>query len=126
SDPHFNTKGQKWLRGYQVTDEDGDAIFITIYPGWYSGRTIHIHFKIRTKPASDQSYEFTSQLFFPEDLSDMVQAQEPYVSKGHRDTLNTDDSIFQGSDGLLTLDPVKVKEDDEGYTATFGIGLDLS
>ena len=126
-DPGFDTSGQKWLRGYQVTDQYGVAEFITIYPGWYSGRTVHIHFKIRTDPESDQGYEFTSQLFFPEDLTDEVQAQAPYASKGYRNTLNVNDSIFQGSDGLLTLEPVAFEEDEEsGYKATFGIGLDLS
>jgi protocatechuate 3,4-dioxygenase beta subunit len=123
SDPGFDTSGEKWLRGYQVTDDMGVAEFTTIYPGWYSGRTVHIHFKIRTDPDSDTGYEFTSQLFFDEELTDEVHAQEPYASKGYRDTLNADDNIFQGSEGLLTLEVV---EDEDGYIATFGIGLDLS
>jgi protocatechuate 3,4-dioxygenase beta subunit len=123
SDPGFDTSDQKWLRGYQITDESGVAEFITIYPGWYSGRTVHIHFKIRTDPDSEEGYEFTSQFFFDEALTDEVYLQEPYAEKGERDTLNETDSIFQGSEGLLTLDVV---EDEEGYTATFGIGLDLS
>jgi protocatechuate 3,4-dioxygenase beta subunit len=53
SDPGFDTSEQKWLRGYQITDEMGLAEFMSIYPGWYSGRTTHIHFKIRTDPESD-------------------------------------------------------------------------
>ncbi|MBZ0299090.1 MAG: intradiol ring-cleavage dioxygenase [Anaerolineae bacterium] len=124
-DPGFDTSGQTWLRGYQVTDESGTAEFMTIYPGWYSGRTVHIHFKIRTDPESEAGYEFTSQLFFPEDVTDLVHAQPPYASKGYRNTLNASDSIFRGSDGLLTLDVVEV-EADAGYEAVFGIGLDLS
>jgi protocatechuate 3,4-dioxygenase beta subunit len=127
SDPGFDTSDQQWLRGYQLTDDRGAAEFTTIYPGWYSGRTVHIHFKIRTDPDSDTGYEFTSQLFFPEDLTDEVQSKEPYASKGYRDTLNVDDNIFQGSDGLLTLELEKFEEDGEtGYQAIFGIGLDLS
>lgn len=125
-DPGFSTEGQKWLRGYQVTDEMGMAEFITIYPGWYSGRTTHIHFKIRTDPESDTGYEFTSQLFFDEDLTDIVHAQEPYAAKGYRDTLNEDDSIFQESEGLLTLDAIENPDEEEGgYVANFYIGLDL-
>jgi protocatechuate 3,4-dioxygenase beta subunit len=123
TDRSFDTSGQQWLRGYQITDENGVAEFTTIYPGWYPGRTVHIHFKIRTDPDSDQGYEFTSQLFFPEDITDLVYAQEPYASKGKRDTLNRDDNIFRGSDDLLTLDPV---EQEDGYMAAFAIGLDLS
>jgi protocatechuate 3,4-dioxygenase beta subunit len=127
SDPGFDTSDQKWLRGYQLTDEYGAAEFITIYPGWYSGRTVHIHFKIRTDPDSDEGYEFTSQLFFDETLTDQIHDLEPYASKGHRDTLNEDDNIFQSSEGLLTLEVVENEDEAEGgYTATFAIGLDLS
>ena len=104
TDRSFDTTGQKWLRGYQLTDETGMAEFITIYPGWYSGRAVHIHFKIRTDPESDSGYEFTSQFFFDEELTDVVQAEEPYASKGYRTLLNEGDNIFQGSDGLLTLE----------------------
>jgi protocatechuate 3,4-dioxygenase beta subunit len=46
SDPGFNTKGQNWLRGAQVTDANGKATFTTIYPGWYSGRAVHVHFNL--------------------------------------------------------------------------------
>jgi protocatechuate 3,4-dioxygenase beta subunit len=124
NDPRFQTEGEKWLRGYQITDKVGAAKFVTIYPGWYSGRTVHIHFKIRTDPAADTGYEFTSQLFFDEAISNKVFNKPPYASKGRQDTTNATDGIFQGSDGLLTLD---VKEELDGnYTGTFGIGLDLS
>ncbi len=127
SDPGFNTSSENWLRGYQVTDEDGLAEFITVYPGWYSGRTTHIHFKMRTDPESDAGYEFTSQLFFDEALTDIVHAQSPYAEKGYRDTLNEDDNIFQGSEGLLTLDVVENPDEEEGgYIANFYIGLDLN
>ncbi|MCC6568382.1 MAG: twin-arginine translocation signal domain-containing protein, partial [Anaerolineales bacterium] len=54
TDRTFNTVGQKFLRGYQLTDTTGKAQFITIYPGWYSGRTVHIHFMIRTIGADGQ------------------------------------------------------------------------
>ncbi|MEZ4671157.1 MAG: intradiol ring-cleavage dioxygenase [Anaerolineae bacterium] len=129
TDRSFDTTGQKWLRGYQVTDEYGVAEFITIYPGWYSGRTVHIHFKIRTDPESDSGYEFTSQFFFDEELTDKVQSQAPYSSKGYRDTLNANDGIFQGSEDLLTLELTEYEDEDsseKGYTTTFNIGLDLS
>ena len=67
-DPRFDTIGQNFLRGYQVTDAKGTATFMTIYPGWYPGRAVHIHFKIRTTPAAAKGYEFTSQVYFDEVL----------------------------------------------------------
>jgi protocatechuate 3,4-dioxygenase beta subunit len=125
----FNTVGQTFLRGYQITDSNGSARFTTIYPGWYPGRTVHIHFKIRT-PASavlaDRSsdvYEFTSQLFFDDTLSDRVFAQAPYAAKGQRDMKNADDGIYReaGSQLVLAVAPANA-----GYTSTFDIGLDLA
>jgi protocatechuate 3,4-dioxygenase beta subunit len=123
----FNTVGQKFLRGYQVTDQSGMAKFLTIYPGWYQGRAVHIHFMIRT-PAqaalADQSaYEFTSQLFFDESVTDRVHAQQPYAAKGQRTLKNEGDGIFRrGGDSLL----LKFASADNSYDTTFDIGLDLS
>lgn len=119
TDRSFNTVSENWLRGYQVTDGGGTATFQTIYPGWYPGRTVHIHFKVRTDPDSAQGYEFTSQLFFDDALSDVVLAQPPYNVTGRR-TLNSDDRIY--SDLLL----LAVTPAEGGYAATFDLGLDLS
>jgi protocatechuate 3,4-dioxygenase beta subunit len=119
----FDTTGQRFLRGYQRTDNAGVARFTTVYPGWYRGRTVHIHFKIRTESAPNQTYEFTSQLFFPESVTDQVHAQEPYTSKGQRDLKNAQDGIYRQAGDTLLLAPTKTAE---GYAATFDVGLDLS
>lgn len=124
TDPGFDTSDENWLRGYQLTDEYGAAEFTTVYPGWYQGRAVHIHFKIRTEPENESGYEFTSQFFFDEAITDIVHAEEPYASKGYRTLLNEGDGIYQGSEGLLTLETVE--DEDGGYTAVFNIGLDLS
>jgi protocatechuate 3,4-dioxygenase beta subunit len=118
SDPGFDTKGQKFLRGYQLTDANGRAEFLTIYPGWYSGRTVHIHFKI-AHGTPGQAAAFTSQLFFDDALSDQVFSQPPYASRGPRDTLNGRDGIF--NDQLV----LKAIPANAGYAATFSIGLDM-
>ncbi|HLA45151.1 MAG TPA: intradiol ring-cleavage dioxygenase [Aggregatilineales bacterium] len=129
TDPGFDTSEQYWLRGYQVTDKDGVAEFITIYPGWYSGRAVHIHFKIRTDPAAEAGYEFTSQLFFPEETNDLIHAQQPYASKGYRNVLNKNDGIYRQSGDMLLLNVVEdeeAEEGEEGYVAIFDIALDTS
>jgi protocatechuate 3,4-dioxygenase beta subunit len=123
NDPSGSTVGQRFLRGYQVTDADGMARFTTIYPGWYSGRAVHIHFKIRTDAGADAGLEFTSQLFFDDGLSAQVYARDPYASKGSPDTPNADDGIYNQSGGqtLLTL-----VEDGDGYAGTFEIGIQIA
>lgn len=122
SDPSFNTVGQMFLRGYQVTDANGAAQFTTIYPGWYQGRTVHIHFKIRAVVAG-QSYEFTSQLYFDDALTDQVHAQQPYASKGQRTLRNDGDGIFQGGGDQLLLALTALGQ---GYATTFDIGLQIN
>jgi protocatechuate 3,4-dioxygenase beta subunit len=115
TDRSFDTKGQKWLRGSQVTDAGGKATFTTIYPGWYPGRAVHIHYKIYP----DTSQVFTSQLFFDDTLSQQVFTQAPYASKGSTpDTLNSTDNIYQD---LMLLAATKT---DQGYAATFDIGVE--
>jgi protocatechuate 3,4-dioxygenase beta subunit len=119
-DPRFNTVGQQFLRGYQVTDESGAAEFTTIYPGWYQGRAVHIHFKLRTDPDSAAGSEFTSQWFFDESITDLVHAQEPYAGKGYRTLKNDGDGIFRqaGESMILQLTP-----EGDGYLATFTVGM---
>jgi protocatechuate 3,4-dioxygenase beta subunit len=86
--------GRRFLRGYQITDADGVARFTTIYPGWYPGRSVHIHFKLRLFAGANASYEFTSQFFFNESLTTTVHALSPYAVRGTRNTLNTADGIY--------------------------------
>ena len=118
----FNTVGQRLLRGYQVTDAAGVARFKTIYPGWYPGRAVHVHFKIRTDPAAARGSEFTSQLYFADALTDRVHVRAPYASKGQRRGRNADDRIFPDGGDQLLLAPKAVGA---GYAATFAIGLEL-
>jgi protocatechuate 3,4-dioxygenase beta subunit len=121
SDPSFNTSGKKFLRGYQVTGTDGVARFTTIYPGWYQGRAVHIHFKIRSAASAASAYEFTSQLFFDDSLTDQVHATERYASKGQRTLRNSGDGIYNGGGSQLVLD---VTGTADGYAATFNTALD--
>ena len=121
-DTGVDTVEQTWLRGFQRTGADGIARFTTVYPGWYPGRAVHIHFKVRTGVTADD-YEFTSQLYFDDALSDRVFENTAYVRNSFRDTLNANDFIFVGGGNSLLLEPTETAA---GYAANFDIGLDLS
>ena len=116
----FNTVGKRFLRGYQMSDAAGTVRFTTIYPGWYPGRAVHIHFKVRTNPAGARGLEFTSQLYFDESLTDVVHAQAPYRTKGRRTTSNRSDRFYRSGGDRLTL---QLAPGNAGYTGTFEIGL---
>jgi protocatechuate 3,4-dioxygenase beta subunit len=118
-----NTVGHNYLRGYQVTNSGGLVNFTTILPGWYTGRTVHIHLKIRTTGTDGNSYEFTSQLFFTEALKAAYLATEPYSAKGMPDTTNATDNIYGTVGDQMLLTPTK---NGDGYKAILRIGLDLS
>jgi protocatechuate 3,4-dioxygenase beta subunit len=92
------TDEETYLRGAQVTNDRGVVEFRTVYPGWYRGRTVHIHVKVHL----DRSTLLTSQLFFDEDVTSAVYSAQPYASHSGRDTFNDDDVIFDSS-LLLTL-----------------------
>jgi protocatechuate 3,4-dioxygenase beta subunit len=116
---YFDTAGQKFLRGYQVTDSSGIAHFRTIYPGWYQGRTVHLHFKVRSR-AGGRNLEFTSQLYFDDALTDRVMATVPYSAKTGTRVTNDRDGIFrQGGRQLI----MAVAEQADGYKGTFDIGM---
>ena len=118
----FNTVGQKFLRGVQTTNAKGVALFTTIYPGWYPGRTVHIHFKVRTKTAGG-AYEFTSQWYFDEALNERILADPRYAKPGRRDRTNATDSLYRNGGDQLLLAPTTTAD---GLAASYTIGLDLA
>ena len=117
SDLGFNTKGQKFLRGYQVTDAQRPGALHTIYPGWYQGRATHIHFKIRT----ERRLRVHVAVFFDDALSDTVHAQGAVRREGRSGRPPEQRrQHLPRRNGLLTLD---VAEAGDGYAATFDIGI---
>jgi protocatechuate 3,4-dioxygenase beta subunit len=121
-DPHTSTAGKKFLRGYQVTGQDGVVRFTTIYPGWYPGRAVHIHFKVRINPNAAQAHEFTSQLYFDDAVTDRVHTRAPYVERGRRRVRNERDGLFRdGGDQLM----LRLAESAQGYAGSFNIGLQM-
>lgn len=95
-----SSQPRNFLRGWQATNRQGTVYFYTVYPGWYQGRAVHIHVKIRTFNGPNQTYEFTSQFFFDESLTDQVYQADPYKSRGERDTRNPTDGIYSGASSL--------------------------
>ena len=112
---------ENFLRGYQVTGSGGTVRFITVYPGWYPGRAVHIHFKVRTRASGNKGSEFTSQLYFDDGITDIVHANGIYRRRGRRDVLNTEDGLFRHDDGASLL--IKPTKTTDGYAANFDIGL---
>ena len=108
------TRGENYLRGYQLTDSTGAAHFTTIYPGWYRGRTPHIHFKVR-----GERFEFTSQWYFDDAISDAVFAAAPYNRRGTRTRRNGGDYLFDRR-MLLALNR---NELGPGYLGAASIGV---
>ena len=122
-DGRFDSRGKKFLRGYQQTNANGNAEFLTIYPGWYEGRAVHIHFKIRSAAQGGRAQEFTSQLYFDESVNDQIFKQAPYNSKRGRRMMNDTDFLFRRGGKELLVIPAKTSQ---GYTAKFDIGLQSS
>jgi protocatechuate 3,4-dioxygenase beta subunit len=102
-------RGQTFLRGVQRTDAAGMVEFRTIYPGWYPGRTVHIHVMVHI-----DERVLTSQLYFPDETSEAVLARKPYAARPNRDTTNEADEIFNtgGAPAVLDIDPTA-----DGYRA---------
>jgi protocatechuate 3,4-dioxygenase beta subunit len=120
---YFDTTGKKFLRGYQITDKHGVAKFTTIYPGWYPQRTPHIHYKICSPESAKPPYEFVGQMYFDEGISDRVYAKAPYNGRGKRNVSNVTDRIYNSDGGRQSMLSVTPQED--GYTGTFDVALDL-
>jgi len=108
-----------FMRGIQRTDANGLAVFKTVYPGWYNGRTVHIHVKVHL----GGNVVHTGQLYFPDSVTDRVYANAPYSSRPGRDTRNAADSIYRngGSKSVLGL-----RRSGAGYVASLTMGVHRS
>lgn len=100
---------ERFLRGKQRTDDSGFCGFRTIYPGWYPGRTVHIHVR-----ATVDGKKFTSQLYFPEKVTDAVFTRPPYRERPGRDTMNASDGIFAAGGEPAVLE---LEKDGDAYRA---------
>jgi protocatechuate 3,4-dioxygenase beta subunit len=105
-----------FLRGIQMTDSGGKAVFQTIYPGWYTGRAVHIHVKVHVGGTDT----YTGQLYFDEAVTEEVFATEPYNARPGPDTPNESDGLFaQGGDQTV----VRVAPGGDGYGGAVTLGV---
>ncbi|MFT3992070.1 MAG: intradiol ring-cleavage dioxygenase [Luteolibacter sp.] len=118
SDSESDTTGKTFLRGTQPTDAQGVVTFETIYPGWYRGRTTHFHYKVFL----DEKTVLTSQIFFPDALSEYIYEKSPaYKRTGTRDTLNSVDGIAaQAGEGAYA----SIREQKDRYIAALVVCVD--
>ena len=113
------TEGETFLRGIQRTDAKGLARFQTIYPGWYPGRTVHIH----TRVFLGGNIVHTGQIYFPDRITDAAYKRAPYSTRPNRDPRNSGDSIYRngGSKSLIRLAKSRT-----GYVGTLTMGVSRS
>jgi protocatechuate 3,4-dioxygenase beta subunit len=90
-----------FMRGIQRTNARGVAGFRTVYPGWYQGRTVHIHVKVYL----GGRVVHTGQLYFPDAVTDAIYRSTPYTARPNRDTRNANDFVFRngGKKSLLRV-----------------------
>ncbi len=122
-----------YLRGYQIANANGVVKFETIFPGWYTPRTCHIHLKVHTGgQKEDGTYEggkvnYTGQLFFADDIAEEIFTLEPYSKHSGSYTTLDNDMVYDGggaSSGLLTLKPVKKADPSRGYKGFLTVAVD--
>jgi protocatechuate 3,4-dioxygenase beta subunit len=108
-----------FMRGIQRTDANGLATFKTVYPGWYQGRTVHIHVKVHLRG----NVVHTGQLYFPDPVTDAAYRRAPYSQRPSRDVRNANDSVFRngGRRSLLSL-----KRSGGGYVGSIRMGVHRS
>src|SRR5215208_6283374 len=94
----YSEEPETYCRGAQVTNREGIAVFTTVYPGWYPGRTVHIHGKVHL----DNRTVLTTQFYFDDSISAAVFAEDPYPGESNRDAYNDSDGLYS-KDLELTL-----------------------
>src|SRR5262245_11900695 len=105
-----------FMRGIQRTNANGVAIFKTVYPGWYPGRTVHVHVKVQVRG----NVVHTGQLYFSDSVTDAVYRRAPYSRRLNRETRNAHDSLFQDG-GRRSL--LRLQRSGAGYVGSIKMGV---
>ena len=113
------TNDDTFLRGRQTTDAAGRVNFQTIYPGWYTLRTPHIHLKI----FEGDDCNTTSQLYLPENLNQDLYGSSDYERNAEQDTFNKTDPVIASAEGDIDSLWVDVQTDPEVFTGTATLAI---
>jgi protocatechuate 3,4-dioxygenase beta subunit len=129
----MGTSENNFLRGYQITDKNGTVQFRTVYPGWYEGRAIHIHDKVRISNGEQNPLEWTSQLYLNNSINEEVHAKSPYSDHGLPEITNEQDMVYSGAsaDGMIQKNSgellmISITKQSDAYFGTFDIVLNAS
>jgi len=119
----ISTVGQKFLRGTQFTNGEGAVRFETIYPGWYTGRATHIHFKVLL----DDRNVLTGQMYFPDAVNEFIYANIPaYTNRlNRREVVNANDRFVNFHDPNR-MSFCAIKEERDCYAVSLVLGVDRS
>ena len=117
----LDTRGQSFLRGHQVTGQDGAAQFTTVYPGWYVPRLPHVHLRVM-----QQGIDWTAantQLFFPAEAEQTVFQSEPYSARGPNPIDLRRDIVLKGDQQRKDALTVDLQQDGEGFVGSFEVAI---
>ncbi len=117
--PGVDATSETFCRGIQLADANGQVTFQTIFPGWYQGRITHVHFQVFL----EGGLEATSQIAFPQEITDAVYAQEPYASKGPNTSVTSIDQDMVFSDGSQYQMASITGNDDTTLMASLLVGI---
>jgi protocatechuate 3,4-dioxygenase beta subunit len=123
SNANGNHQGETFLRGIQVSDSAGRVTFTTIFPGWYAGRITHIHFQVYLNDNLRVTATATSQLGFPQSVTEAVYASSLYSTRGQNSSVRSfaADNVF--GDGTEYQIASVTGDVNSGFVATLDVGI---
>jgi protocatechuate 3,4-dioxygenase beta subunit len=118
-DVPIDQRGKTYLRGHQVTDENGQVEFLTVFPGWYLPRVAHIH--VRTIWRDVEYTALDTQLYLPTDVENAVYKTEPYASRGANPVDIEHDIVMKGDKAATRALTIPLEKDSDGFLGEFTI-----
>lgn len=130
-DRNIPTDNDRFLRGYQVTDAEGQVHFDSIVPGWYPHRCVHVHIETFLPPelGGNNQTIHTTQGYFPNDFIKSFLTKPVYKENPIKLIPNERDNVFVHEEGeklIWKIEPVSNNPDKDGYNVKMTLGINLS